>query len=88
MPQHVQHASNSPILAEIRFTLFSIGNAMSSQNPLLLSSGLPAFDKILPEHVAPAVSEILQRSTQLLAEAEAAALGDWDALMNPLGPPS
>jgi len=58
---------------------------MSSQNPLLLSSGLPAFDRIKPEHVAPAVAEIIKQSTSLLAQAEAAPLGDWDALMDPMG---
>lgn len=58
---------------------------MSSQNPLLRSSGLPAFDQIKPEHVAPAVAEIIRQSTSLLAEAEAAPLGDWDALMDPMG---
>ena len=85
MPDYVQHASNSPVFGRDSIHFFSIGNEMSSQNPLLLSSGLPAFNEILPEHIAPAVSEILRQSTLLLAEAEAAPLGDWDALMNPLG---
>ena len=35
-----------------------------SANPLLDFSGLPRFDEIRPEHVAPAID-------QLLAEAEA-----------------
>ncbi len=58
---------------------------MSTDNPLLIQSGLPAFDRIQPEHVAPAVESILAQSKELLAEAEAAPLGDWDALMKPLG---
>jgi len=58
---------------------------MSSDNPLLISTGLPAFDRIQPDHVGPAVETILEKSTALLQEAEAAPLGDWDALMKPLG---
>ncbi|HRV83049.1 MAG TPA: hypothetical protein P5218_16575, partial [Planctomycetota bacterium] len=58
---------------------------MSSDNPLLQRSGLPAFDRIQADHVAPAVKAILAESEQLLKQAESAPLGDWDALMNPLG---
>ena len=53
-------------------------------NPLLVDSGLPLFDQIKAEHVEPGVATILERSAALLAEAEAAPKGDWDALMDPL----
>ncbi|MCA9051290.1 MAG: M3 family metallopeptidase, partial [Planctomycetaceae bacterium] len=56
---------------------------MPDNNPLLQSSGFPAFDAIRAEHVDPAVDEILNRASQYLREAEAAG-GDWDALMRPL----
>lgn len=57
---------------------------MPEDNPLLATSGLPAFDLIKPEHIAPAVTSMLQSASRLLEEAEAAPLGDWDALMTPL----
>ena len=53
-------------------------------NPLLTASGLPLFDQVKAEHVAPAVEQILSQSAELLAEAEQAPLGDWDALMEPM----
>jgi len=53
-------------------------------NPLLTRSGLPPFDQIQPDHVAPAIEEILTASAELLSQAEAAPLGDWDALMEPM----
>ena len=53
-------------------------------NPLLTSSALPLFDQIKSDQVAPAVETILEQSATLLAEAEAAPLGDWDALMEPM----
>ena len=57
---------------------------MATDNPLLTSAGLPAFDCIQAEHVASAVETILKRSNALLEEAEAAPLGNWDALMEPM----
>ena len=54
-------------------------------NPLLTQTGLPPFDKIKPEHVAPAVESIIEQGSALLAECESAPLGDWDALKGPMG---
>ena len=56
-----------------------------SDNPLLVQAGLPPFDKIKPEHVGPAAKSLVEQGTQLLAEAESAPLGDWDALKGPMG---
>ena len=56
-----------------------------NDNPLLQQSGLPAFHRITPAHIAPAVETLLQRATTLLTRAENAPLGDWDELMSPLG---
>ncbi len=58
---------------------------MNSDNPLLRTTGLPAFDQVKPEHVEPAVVAILEEAGKHLAEAEAAELGNWDAVMRPLG---
>ena len=56
-----------------------------SDNPLLVQAGLPPFDKIKPEHVGPAAKSMVEQGAQLLAEAESAPLGDWDALKGPMG---
>ena len=58
---------------------------MSSDNPLLRRHGLPAFNQIQPQHIAPAVTAILEEAAAHLADAENAPLGDWDAVMTPLG---
>ena len=55
-----------------------------SDNPLLIKSGLPAFDIIQPAHVASGVESILQDAATLLEEAEHSPLGDWESLMSPL----
>ncbi|MEQ9408101.1 MAG: M3 family metallopeptidase [Fuerstiella sp.] len=57
---------------------------MNDDNPLLLNHGLPAFDRIRPQHVEPGVRALLAKAAEHLSEAESAATGDWDALMTPL----
>lgn len=39
---------------------------MSSPNPLLIASGLPPFDRITPEHVQPAIRQLLAESRSLV----------------------
>jgi oligopeptidase A len=54
-------------------------------NPLLDFSGLPRFDAVAPEHVAPAIAELLadnRRVVEQLARPETPAT--WDACMAPL----
>ncbi|CAG0996643.1 oligopeptidase A [Rhodocyclaceae bacterium] len=54
-------------------------------NPLLDFSGLPRFDAITPEHVAPAIGELLAESRTLverLAAPETPAT--WDAFVQPM----
>jgi oligopeptidase A len=58
-------------------------NVNSENNPLLKRTGIPAFDQIKPEHVAPAVDQLAKDFEALLAEAEKAT--DWDSLVKPLG---
>ncbi len=55
-----------------------------SANPLLNQHGLPAYDLIQPAHLAPAVTEIIARSRELLAQAESAPEASWSMLMAPL----
>jgi oligopeptidase A len=67
----------SPVTGKTKF--------MTNENPLERRKGLPAFDAIRPEHVEPAVATIQREAETYLAQAEAAPLSDWDALMVPLG---
>ncbi|MSR13945.1 MAG: M3 family peptidase [Gammaproteobacteria bacterium] len=55
-----------------------------SDNPLLITAGFPAYDRIEPGQIEPAVTEILQRARELLQESENAASATWPALMDPL----
>ena len=47
-------------------------------NPLLISTGLPAFDRIQPEHVVPAVKHLLTEAEKQLADLEATVEPTWD----------
>ncbi|TQM06835.1 oligopeptidase A [Pseudoxanthomonas sp. 3HH-4] len=53
-------------------------------NPLLDFSGLPRFDAIRPEHIAPAVDQLLAESDAAVKAAEAVAPVTWDAFVVPL----
>lgn len=53
-------------------------------NPLLTGSLLPQFDKILPEHVLPAVEQVISSSEKKIAELESLAKPTWETLMIPL----
>ena len=54
-------------------------------NPLLDFSDLPLFDRILPEHVAPAVDQLLAECDQALEEVTAAEFpASWHALAKTL----
>ncbi len=54
-----------------------------SPNPLLDFSGLPRFAEIRPEHVSPAVDELLAQARAAVAAAESAA-PTWEAFVSPL----
>ena len=50
-------------------------------NPLLDTSGLPLFDRIAPEHVAPALDELLASAEKALATVTASDFpSDWKAI--------
>ena len=56
----------------------------SDVNPLLIKTGLPAYDRILPEHIEPAVDAVLDRCRQILAQVEASEENSWSALLDPM----
>jgi oligopeptidase A len=54
-------------------------------NPLLNTSGLPLFDRIAPEHVAPAMDELLAAADQALEKVTSAEFpSDWKAIARTL----
>ena len=56
-----------------------------TDNPLLDLSGLPRYGSIRPEHVAPAVDELLARARALIASlTRQGATVSWDAFVEPL----
>jgi oligopeptidase A len=57
--------------------------ALSNQNPLLDFSGLPRFAELKPEHVAPAIDELLA-SGRAAIDAALAAPTTWASFVEPL----
>lgn len=53
-------------------------------NPLLATSGLPAFDAIQPEHIGPAIEQVLQESRAQLEDLEIHLAPTWEGLMIPI----
>lgn len=54
-------------------------------NPLLDFTGLPRFAEVLPEHVAPAVEQLLAENRALVARLLAdSSMPSWDSFMQPL----
>ena len=59
-------------------------SAALSDNPLLRSSGIPAYDAIRASHIEAGINEMLRRATRLLELAEQQPAGSWDDFMTPL----
>ncbi|MCA9018407.1 MAG: hypothetical protein KDA77_24005, partial [Planctomycetaceae bacterium] len=57
---------------------------MDVNNPLLDRSGYPGFDRIQPQHVQPAVQQILEEARRIVADLEKATDVSWESLMGPL----
>ncbi len=53
-------------------------------NPLLDFSGLPRFDQVRPEHIGPAVDELLARAEAVVKQAETVTPVTWDSFATPL----
>ena len=49
-------------------------------NPLLAPAGLPAFDQIKPEHVVPAIQQLLADLERRLPDVEKGLRPDWDSV--------
>ncbi len=59
-------------------------NVVISNNPLLQGSGLPPFADIKPEHVVPAISQLLGELDKELTNLEANVEPTWNGLVAPL----
>ncbi|QBE64716.1 M3 family metallopeptidase [Pseudoduganella lutea] len=58
---------------------------MTTDNPLLDFGGLPRFDAIRPEHVTPAIDELLAKNRDVVAQLEAPAdTVTWQNFVTPL----
>lgn len=54
---------------------------MSDNNPLLHITDLPDFDRIKPEHIAPAIDQLLREADQALEQVTQASFpADWSAI--------
>jgi oligopeptidase A len=56
----------------------------TSDNPLLDTRSLPRFDAIRPEHVQPAISQLIERQRLLVAQIEALANPTFQTVVEPL----
>ena len=59
-------------------------NATVTDNPLLIGKGLPPFEKITPEQVVPAITQLLAELDAELANLEASVTPTWSGLVEPL----
>jgi len=59
-------------------------SATSTANPLLVGDGLPPFERIVPAHVEPAVTELLRDLEARLTHLEATVEPTWSGLVEPL----
>lgn len=59
-------------------------NNQTQQNPLLHQDALPAFSRIRPEHIIPAVEESLKTARKTVAALEKLQAPSWEALIPPL----
>jgi oligopeptidase A len=57
---------------------------MATDNPLLQVSPYPPFERIRPEHVVPAMRQLLQELAAELHQLEASAQPSWEGLVEPL----
>lgn len=61
-----------------------MSTATISSNPLLKGSGLPPFSEIKPEHVVPAVTELITELDAELIKLESNVQPTWSGLVEPL----
>jgi len=59
--------------------------SIDTSNPLLDFSGLPRFDLFRPEHVTPAIEQLIKEATEVVAKLEAPSDNvTWDNFVVPL----
>ena len=58
--------------------------AATATNPLLIGRGLPPFDQVKPEHIVPAMTQLLSELEAALSELEATVQPTWAGLVEPL----
>ena len=56
----------------------------ATNNPLLVTEGLPRYDEILPEHVVPGVKQVLADAEKRVAALEQNLTPTWEGLLVPL----
>ncbi|MEQ8996624.1 MAG: M3 family metallopeptidase [Coleofasciculus sp. B1-GNL1-01] len=61
-----------------------IANPTVTENPLCRGKGLPPFDQIEPNHIVPAMTQLLAELDQELAALEEKVVPTWDGLVEPL----
>lgn len=61
-----------------------IANLTSTDNPLLIGKGLPPFQAIKPEHVVPAMTQLLAELDEELVALEHQVTPTWSGLVEPL----
>jgi oligopeptidase A len=59
-------------------------NKNHTDNPLLVETGLPPFDRVKPEHVVPAIRQVLNCANQRIDELEQNLVTTWAGLLQPL----
>ncbi|MEL6494004.1 MAG: M3 family metallopeptidase [Cyanobacteria bacterium J06623_7] len=59
-------------------------DATMTKNPLLVGRGLPPFSEIKPEHVEPAITQILKELEQGVSQLEENVTPTWSGLVEPL----
>jgi oligopeptidase A len=57
---------------------------MGNENPLLVTTGLPRFDLVQPEHVVPGVRQVLAEAEQKVKVLEENLAPTWEGLLKPL----
>ncbi len=57
---------------------------VSSDHPLLATSGLPPFDRIEPGHIGPAVRQVLREATEQVKALEQNLTPSWEGTIAPL----
>ncbi|HEY9598023.1 MAG TPA: M3 family metallopeptidase [Cyanophyceae cyanobacterium] len=61
-----------------------IANLTNTDNPLLIGKGLPPFEAIKPEHVVPAMTQLLAELDEELTTLEHQVKPTWSGLVEPL----